>query len=313
MHMPSDLREAQRELGLFCSVGACSFVVTKTELEWPGHKKAKWGRTYSVPELRDKLPAMVRTAAIRRRHVLDGGRIVMAGENLIVRPMGPEVGFVQLDDLKPEFLARVRPAAFLVHATSPNNYQAWLAVSDAPRGKEQFKEFVRRVRKAVGGNDKSASHATRLAGTENFKLDYYPDFPVVTIEQAVPGCVVTQQRLQEMGLLAEAAPYPAKTKAQYAPRRVSPRAERQWPSYEMSLAGAPLNAKGTGPNRSDADFWWCKLAAQRAFSIEEIAAELPKVSQKARERIRDGDPGYVTKTAENGAAAAARGRQRSPA
>ena len=60
--MPSDLREAQRMRDLFCSVGAGSFVVTKTELEWPGHKKAKWGRTYSVPELRQKLPAMVRTA-----------------------------------------------------------------------------------------------------------------------------------------------------------------------------------------------------------------------------------------------------------
>jgi hypothetical protein len=313
MPMPSDLREAQRELGLFCSVGACSFVVTKTELEWPGHKKAMWGRTYSVPELRHKLPAMVRTAAIRRRHVLDDGRIVMAGENLIVRPTGPEVGFVQLDDLRPEFLARVRSAAFLVHATSPNNYQAWLAVSDAPRGKEQFKEFVRRVRKAVGGNDKSASHATRLAGTENFKLDYFPDFPVVTIEQAVAGRVMTQSLLQEIGLLAGPKSSPVEAFKKYAPHRASPNGERRWPSYEMSLAGAPLNAKGTGPSRSHADFWWCKLAAQRAFSIEEIAAELPNVSQKARERIRDGDPGYVTKTAENGAAAAARGRQRNRA
>lgn len=311
--MPSDLREAQRELGLFCSVGAGSFVVTKTELEWPGHKKAKWGHTYSVPELRQKLPAMVRTAAIRRRHVLDDGRIVMAGENLIVRPMGPEVGFVQLDDLKPESLARVRSAAFLVHATSPNNYQAWIAVSDAPRGKEQFKEFVRRVRKAVGGNDKSASHATRLAGTENFKLDYYPDFPVVTIEQAVACRVMTQSMLQEMGLLAGPKPAPVEAFKKYAPHRASPKGERRWPSYEMSLAGAPLNAKGTGPSRSHADFWWCKLAAQNAFSIEEIAAELPNVSQKARERIRDGDPDYVTKTAENGAAAAGRGRQRSRA
>jgi hypothetical protein len=313
MPMPSDLREAQRMRDLFWSVGARSFVVTKTELEWPGHKKAKWGRTYSVPELRQKLPAMVRTAAIRRRHVLDDGRIVMAGENLIVRPIGPEVGFVQLDDLKPESLARVRSAAFLVHATSPNNYQAWIAVSDAPRGKEQFKEFVRRVRKAVGGNDKSASHATRLAGTENFKLDYFPDFPVVTIEQAVAGRVMTQSMLQEMGLLAGPKPSLVGAVKKYAPHRASPKGERRWPSYEMSLAGAPLNAKGTGPNRSDADFWWCKLAAQRAFSVEEIAAELPNVSQKARERIRDGDPGYVTKTAENGAAAAARGRQRSRA
>ncbi len=311
--MPSDLREAQRMLDLFCSVGARSFVVTKTELEWPGHKKAKWGRTYSVAELRGKLAGMVRTASIRTPYRLDDGRIVMAGENLIVRPTGPEVRFVQLDDLKPDLLSRLRPAAFLVHATSPHNYQAWIAVSDAPRGKEQFKEFVRRIRRAVGGNDKSASHATRLAGTENFKVDYHPNFPVVTIEQAVAGRVMTQSMLQEIGLLAGPKPSPVEAVKKYAPHRASPKGERRWPSYEMSLAGAPLNAKGTGPSRSHADFWWCKLAAQRAFSIEEIAAELPNVSQKARERIRDGDPGYVLKTAENGAAAAARGRQRSRA
>jgi len=311
--MPSDFREAERMLDLFCSVGARSFVVTKTELEWPGHKKAKWGRTYSVPELRQKLPAMVRTAAIRRRYVLDDGRTVMAGENLIVRPTGPEVGFVQVDDLKPEFLARVRPAAFLVHATSPNNYQAWIAVSDAPQGKEQFKEFVRRIRRAVGGNDKSASHATRLAGTENFKLDYHPDFPVVTIEHAVAGRVMTQSVLQEIGLLTGPQPTPAEAVKKFTPHRVAPKGERRWPSYEMSLAGAPLNARGTGPSRSHADFWWCKLAAQRGFSVEEIAAELPKVSQKARGRMMDGDPGYVTKTAENASAAAAREPHRSRA
>ena len=40
---------------------------------------------------------------------------------------------------------------------------AWIAVSGAPAGKEEFKEFTRRVRRAVGANDKSASHATRLA------------------------------------------------------------------------------------------------------------------------------------------------------
>jgi hypothetical protein len=74
-----------------------------------------------------------------------------------------------------------------------------------------------------------------------------------------------------------------------------------------------MNAEATGPSRSHADFWWCKLAAQRGFTVEEIAAELPSVSEKARERIVNRDPGYVTKTAENGAAAAARGRQRARA
>jgi hypothetical protein len=57
----------------------------------------------------------------------------------------------------------------------------------------------------------------------------------------------------------------------------------------------------------------CKCAAERGLSIEEIAAERATVSTKARERIANRDPSYVTKTAENGAAATAPRRQRSRA
>ena len=40
------------------------------------------------------------------------------------------VTFVQLDDLKPEQLDRVRPAGFIIFSTSPQkNDQAWIAVS----------------------------------------------------------------------------------------------------------------------------------------------------------------------------------------
>ena len=113
---------------------------------------------------------------------------MMAGENVIIRPTGPGVAFVQLDDLKtPEQLERVRPAALIIHATSPGNYQAWIAVSGVSEDKEQFKEFTRRVRRAVGGNDKSASHATRLAGTENFKVKYGPDFPPCKFWRPIQG------------------------------------------------------------------------------------------------------------------------------
>ena len=83
-----------------------------------------------------------------------------AGENVIIRPTGPGVAFVQLDDLNtPEQLERVRPAACIIHATSPGNYQVWIAVSGVPDDKEAFRTLVRRVRKAVGvnANDKSAS------------------------------------------------------------------------------------------------------------------------------------------------------------
>jgi hypothetical protein len=126
----------------------------------------------------------------------------MAGENLIIRPTGLGVALVQLDDLNSEQLDRVRPAVFIIHATSPGSHQAWIAVSGVPEGKEHFKEFMRRVLKAVGGNDKFASHATRVAGTENFKTKYAPEFPTVTIVETHPGRVMTPEQLEALGLLS---------------------------------------------------------------------------------------------------------------
>jgi hypothetical protein len=73
-----------------------------------------------------------------------------------------------------------------------------------------------------------------------------------------------------------------------------------------------MNASGPGPDRSLADYTWCKFAAERGLSIEEIAAELATVSTKARERIANRGPGYVTKTAENGAAAGCAGTPAEP-
>jgi hypothetical protein len=149
-----NLSEAYRMLDIFASCAVQSFVVTKTELEWKGHKKVKWGKPYSLEALREKLPQMLRTAAIKRPVTLPEGQQVLAGENVIIRPTGPSVGFVQLDDLKTqEQVERVRPAACVIHETSPGNRQAWIAVSGVPAGKEEFKEFMRRVRKAVGGKN----------------------------------------------------------------------------------------------------------------------------------------------------------------
>jgi len=305
----NDIAAAQRMLDTFASVGAQSFVVTKTELEWPEHKKVKWGKAYPLEELRKKLPSLIRFAAIREPVELPDGKTAMAGENLIIRPTGPAVAFVQLDDLSAKQLDRVRPAVFIIHATSPGNYQAWIAVSGVPEGKEPFKEFMRRVRKAVGGTDKSASHATRLAGTENFKLKYAPDYPTVTIAETHPGRVVTPEKLAGLGLLA--APEPA-LDLQFRRRvRTQPDGLKEWPSYETVLAGAPRNREGTGPDRSVADFFWCKLALQRGFTVEDTEAKLAEVSERARQRIRGGDPGYVGTTVLNAADAARRGRQKS--
>jgi hypothetical protein len=59
-----------------------------------------------------------------------------------------------------------------------------------------------------------------------------------------------------------------------------------------------------------ADFFWCMMAAQRGWSIEETANKLLEVSARAQERMRLRDEGYALITAQNAAAAAARGQQK---
>jgi hypothetical protein len=319
-----DLREAFRMLDTFSSVGARSFVVTSLDINqariWPLPYHVKIGMKYPRAEdahfeagkLRKILPEMVRLASIRKTCALPDGKTVEAGTNLMIRPTGPNVHFVQLDDLTAERLERVRPAAFMIHATSPGNHQAWIAVSGLPGGKEAFKVFMRRVRKAVGGNDKSASGATRLAGTENFKSKYIPDFPVVSIVEATPSRVLTASQLGALGLLAPPESAIASSVISLpASRRQRFGSERHSPDYQRCLAMAPLSKEHGGPDRSSADFDWCKQAARFGWSVDETANKLLEVSEKARERKGLGDPGYARITAQNAAdAVAARERQR---
>jgi RepB DNA-primase from phage plasmid len=297
-----DIAAARRMLETFASCGAESFVITKTKLEWPGHKEVLWGHTYSLDELRGKLPAMVRTASRRKLETVPGEREVLAGENLIIRPSGSNVAFIQLDDLAPEQLDKVRDAACIIHATSSGNYQAWIAVTGVPEGKEQFKEFSRRVRNAVGSFDKSASGATRVAGTENFKLKYAPNYPTVTIVETHPGRVMTTEQLASMDLLS-AKPEPVKAANLKFTESVRGRSKGkgEWPSYEESLSRAGPNQEGTGSDRSTADFWWCYFALRNGFSREETEAKLLEVSERAQERARGGDKGYARVTVENAA------------
>jgi hypothetical protein len=303
----NNIDEALKMVDLFTSVGARSFVVTKTELEWPDHKKLKWGKTYSARELRPLLPAMVRTAAIRRPIDVPGRGTIDAGENLIIRPMGPDVAFVQLDDLDGTQLDRVRPAAFTIHTTSPGNFQAWIAVSGIPNAGETFKAFMRRVRKAVGGNDKAASGATRLSGTLNWKAKYLPDPPTVITVYAVPGRAMMPEQLQGMGLLAD--PKPVVVATQSHAHKVTSGHVRTWPAYAQCVANAPMNHPKTEPDTSRADFFWALMAAQRGHSTEDIAAKLMELSEKAK---KNGEP-YAHTTAENAAATAERGELRTRA
>lgn len=103
-------RSTQRMLDTFASVGATHFSVTWTNLQDQPRRSRK-GMTKS--EITRALPAMLDAAA---RDQL----------NLIVRPYGRNVWFIQLDDLKAAHLA---PRILLIFETSPGkhaggNYQA---------------------------------------------------------------------------------------------------------------------------------------------------------------------------------------------
>jgi len=73
------------------------------------------------------------------------------------------------------------------------------------------------------------------------------------IVETHPGRLMTPEQLEGLGLLAP--PEPVKTPPLKFTGRERNRSgrERQWPSYEMSLAGAPQGQEG--PDRSRADFW----------------------------------------------------------
>ena len=126
--------------------------------------KDEFRRGMQIADLARTMPALLDAAITRER-------------NLIVRPHGPGVAFLQLDDLTADRLPAIAPAVFLALETSPGNFQAWLALPGS-----EDKEFARRVRRGTGA-DATASGATRVAGSLNFKDKYAPDFPRVRSTQ----------------------------------------------------------------------------------------------------------------------------------
>ena len=276
---------ARAMLDAFTSAGAEQFDVTWTTRQG---EKANFRRHVAAESLRHFLPQLLMSAGKREL-------------NLIVRPVSRRAVFIQLDDLTGEGMERLKPAAFLGLETSPGNYQAWVAL---PTGGSD-KDFARRLRKGAGADD-TASGATRVAGSLNFKDKYAPDFPRVQVAHSAPGLMASASQLESMGLVA--AP------EQPIPHFPMPKAFRsrtgKWPSYRMCLERAPESHSRPGkPRDSMADFTWCLTAISWGHGIEETAARLMEESGKARENGEH----YALQTAQNAAAAHERNRQRSRA
>jgi hypothetical protein len=288
--MVQQLAEALRMLDTFASVGATHFDLTHTSID--GEKRG-FRPGQSLTQIKNSMPKLFPGATERQN-------------NIIVRPTSEKVHFVQLDDLDANELSRVGEAAFMTLETSPGNHQAWVAVSGLPSPQEA-KDFARRLRKGTGA-DATASGATRVAGTANYKRKYEPEFPTVTIWDAAPGRIMTAGQLEALNLVAQPEPV---TVLPSPPAHVSQRSEaairaRKWPDYDRCLQSAPPNHSNTGPDTSRADFTWCMTALDWGFDIPETTARLMEVSSKAKQN----GPRYAALTTQNAAATVERKGQK---
>jgi len=296
---------ARRMLDIFGSVGADRFHVTWTDSAGDPRRPRSLRRT--LQSLGGPLPHTENEDWLDAIYIAgigaaDLGRTIPAlldtatadRLNLTIRPRGTGVRFIQLDDLAAEKLPALAPAMFLIIQTSPGNHQAWLAMPG-----DHDREFARRVKRGVSA-DLSASGATKIVGSLNFKDKYAPDFPRVRIREAQPGRLTSPAELERLGLVA-----PPEHFAPVSPRRRFSRGTDKWPVYAKALAGAPRNRDGSGPDRSRADYWWCFLAIQWGHGVDDTAARLLQESPRAREEGKS----YAQHTAGQAADAVERRRQ----
>lgn len=280
--MGADVTAALRMIDAFASVGAKVFDVTITD-DKGDPVEGLQRRHESLYELRRRIA----------RDLQDGER---NRHNVIIRPRSTTALLVQLDDFTPEKAAQIEPYAFMTICTSPGNGQVWLAVSDGPKesDKEAAKQFRIRARRGAG-SDKSATGATRIAGSLNFKPEYAPAFPRVEITRLHAGATTTVAALEQAGLLAEAEqPQPPasipleKTPPPARPgRNVTGRNAWWWPDYDQLLRNqTAAHRKPDGsPDRSKADYFFARLAAKNGHSMAAIAQRLYQVSPRAQERV----------------------------
>ena len=264
-------REALGMLQAFESVGVRTFNLSRTDMDRrmapEGYRPGR-----NIGAMRLLLPAWVQLAW-------------KLEQNLILRAHQPANGTIaQLDDLDRGRLDRLQGKAFLTVETSPGSFQLWVLLKGGDP------ELVKRLMKGIG-SDSRANCSGRVAGSPNVKQKYAPNFPMVRLVAVQPGRKVEPPELESAGLVAP----PAVARTRVPSRFHESAGGRGWPEYERCLRGAPSRADGS-PDRSRADFLWCKWSIERGNSAAAVTSRLLEVSAKAKEEWGRGNRAYVRKT-----------------
>jgi hypothetical protein len=215
-----------------------------------------------------------------------------------------EFHVLQIDDVTPEQLERVRPFCFWVVATSPGNHQAWLAFSEK-LDKSSYDETRSRLLRALnptGDKEQAnggAGGAIRWPGSLNRKPKRRladGTSPRVELVEGTPGRRVTRAELDAAGLLALPLPTPAPAPARSNVVQFSTgRRPDGWPSLDEKLS--KFRKPDGSPDRSSAESSWACAALRMGWSEHEVESELSRITQKGRRRSDN----YVSATVRHAA------------
>jgi hypothetical protein len=207
---------------------------------------------------------------------------------------------IQVDDCSPELAERLRPFAFAVIETSPDNFQVWIALAPETgeaRRKAVRDRLLRKFKESGETANGGAYNAVRLPGSLNCKqkyLDALGEFPRVRLSHVAEGRTVTPEELEAAGWLA-APPAPVE------PGKVLRFTTSKLPAGRMpdlnDYLARKWKADENRPDRSSAEMAWACACLRKGFPDYAVEDELRRITLKGRGRSDN----YESKTVENAA------------
>jgi hypothetical protein len=254
--------------------GANQFDVTLKDISG---ENVKFRRRISVDSFRRRLEGLLEEAEQRTL-------------SIIIRPHAPDTIFIQLDDLTPENAAMMEPYSCCLIETSPNNLQAFIALTGM-NGKAEA-DAVRRSLIKSAHADEGASGAARIAGSLNVKEKHRRadgSFPRVRLMNVKHGLILTPSELSAKGFLQDLSvptlrPVPSTLKKR----------RRRAPVYALAVNAVRTKEDGE-VDRSAVDFHYAVVCFDWGFSYEDTVRLLRANSPKAAER----DDDYAERTVSN--------------